>query len=290
MFTKDLFRLLIKDYWENIQKRNSLEGLTEGSNWYNALIHFKNYAYERDVTRAISVYRKIAEEVLAPLKNIEQWHADIETDIWGNFKQECDKRKIKPNERVDPLKPSKSEGAKKSIERFVWELRARENKTVANWAFNLVVQNKIQEAHQELKTVWGVSDKIASFYLRDIFWLGYSLNPDIKNFLNNDVYLLQPIDRWVERAANALGCKQNSKASIAKFVCSFEKEIGLAPGGGNIVFWMLGSNYVDSDEFKNVLGAINKGSEKDSKIALSVADRFVSFYGQFGYILKKILA
>ncbi len=28
-----------------------------------------------------------------------------------------------------------------------------------------------------LKTFWGVGDKIASFYLRDIFWLGHRLDP-----------------------------------------------------------------------------------------------------------------
>lgn len=284
----DLFQLLIKDYWENVQRRNSLSGLAEESNWYDALVHFKNYAYERNITGAITVYRDIAENVLDILKHRERWHADLELKIWENFKKECSRRKIKPNKQVDPLKPSK--GNKKNLARFVWNLSTPENKTIAAWAFNMLKQNRIREAHQELKRVWGVGDKIASFYLRDIFWIGNNLNPGTEKFKENDIYLLQPIDIWVERAAKAIGIEKTSKTSIAKFICSFEKKIGLAPGGANIAFWMLGSNYVDYDEFEDVIAAITNKSEKVKRSAQFTADYFVSYYGRFGEILRDILA
>jgi hypothetical protein len=216
---------------------------------------------------------------------------DIEETIWQNFKQECKEKNIKPNKQVDPLKPS--EGNKKSLERFVWDLKRYQNKTIADWAFELIVQNKMREVHQDLKTVWGVGDKIASFYLRDIFWLGHSLKPDPTQ-ASSDVYCLQPIDIWVKRAAEALGCNQpNNPRYIARFVFNFEKTIGIPPGGGNIAFWMLGSHYVDSDdEFFHVLKAICGApgkDEKDCNAALSVAHRFISSYGKFGQILRSIL-
>jgi len=83
---QDIFQLLIQDYWKNIQERESLSGLIEESHWYDALIHFKNYAYERNMTGAISRYREIANLVLVPLKNREKWSANLEETIWDNFK------------------------------------------------------------------------------------------------------------------------------------------------------------------------------------------------------------
>lgn len=284
----DLLQLLIKDYWENIQERNSLSGLAEESNWYDALIHFKNYAYERNITGAITVYRNISENVLEILRHRERWRADLELNIWENFKQECSRRKIKPNEQVDPLKPSA--GNKKSLEKFVWDISTSENKTIASWAFKMLNQNRIREAHKKLKTVWGVGDKIASFYLRDMFWLGNNLDPPPEKSKMADIHLLQPVDIWVERAARAIGVNEKSKEKIAIFISSYEQKLGLAPGGGNIAFWMLGSNYVDSDEFEDVIAAITNKSEEAKRNAQVTADYFVSFHGKFGEILREILA
>ena len=289
MATIDIFQLLIRDYWENIQERDSLIDLSEQQNWYEALIHFKNYAYERNITGASSRYREIADIVLEPLRNRERWSSNIEIAIWNNFKNECSNRNIKHNEQVDPLKPSSNN--KKSLEKFVWDITNGENNTIASWAFNMLNQNKLKEAHQQLKTVWGVADKIASFYLRDIFWLGSNLSPSEPLIKIDNIYLIQPVDIWVERAARAIGCIEKSKIEIAKYISYFEQKLGLPPGGGNIAFWMLGSNYVDDpDEFDNVISAITIQSEDSKRNALGIADYFVSFYGRFGEILKEILA
>ena len=289
MSEKNIFQLLIQDYWRNIQERESLIGLTEECNWYDALIHFKNYAYERNMTGAISRYREIANIVLEPLRNIERWSTSSEDTIWNNFKDQCLIEKIKHNEQVDPLKPSI--GNKKSLEKFVWDITNGENDTIAIWAFNMLSENKLKEAHQQLKTVWGIGDKIASFYLRDIFWLGSNLSPDIPLTEIENLYLIQPVDIWVERAAKAIGCEEKSKTAIATSILSFEQDLGLPPGGGNIGFWMLGSNYLDdTDNFDNVISAMNNLSENSKEHALVIADYFISYYGKFGELLKNILA
>ncbi|MDY6894580.1 MAG: hypothetical protein SVO01_04055 [Thermotogota bacterium] len=289
MSLKDIFQLLIQDYWRNIQKRESLTGLSEECHWYDALIHFKNYAYERNMTGAISRYKEIADIVLEPLRNRERWSASIEETIWDNFKDQCSNKKIKHNEQVDPLKPSA--GNKKSLEKFVCDLTDDKNYTIAIWAFNMLSQNQLKEAHRQLKTVWGIGDKIASFYLRDIFWLGNNLSPNKPVTEIDNLYLIQPVDIWVERAAKAIGCEEESKTKIATSIASFEHELGLPPGGGNIGFWMLGSNYLDDEnDFNNVLSAINNLSENSKEHALVIADYFISYYGKFGELLKSILA
>ena len=289
MSVQDIFQLLIQDYWKNIQERESLSGLTEESHWYDALIHFKNYAYERNMTGAISRYRDIANLVLVTLKNRERWSANLEKTIWDNFKKQCLSEGIKPNEQVDPLKPSS--GDKKSLEKFVWDITNGDNNTITVWAFNMLSANKLQQAHQQLKSVWGIGDKISSFYLRDIFWLGSNLSPTESLTKIENLHLIQPVDIWVERAAEALGCEEKSKVQIAKYISSYEQRVGIQPGGSNIAFWMLGSNYIrDIDDFGYVISAVGNNSIEAKMHAKPIADYFVSYYGKFGEILKEILA
>src|SRR5262249_39043662 len=155
----------------------------------------------------------IAENVLECLRTRTRWSHDLEKNIWNAFKEECRRKNIKPNIKVNPLRPS-DEG-KESLVKFVWDVSNSENKTIAGWAFRMIGENRIREAHNSLKTIWGVGDKIASFYLRDIFWLGHGRKPPLSTTINDD-YLLQPVDIWVERAANALGNKQRRRSASAR--------------------------------------------------------------------------
>jgi hypothetical protein len=287
MTIRDVIYLLIEDYWKNVQggKLCSLVPLMGEENRFAALIHFKEYAYERNISGAASVYKEVADTALSFLRTGD-WSTDgAETSIWRSFKEECKRRGkegIKPNVRVNPLRPSA--GGKKSLFAFV---RSRPNhETSAAWAFRMISEGRLKEAHAALKTVWGVGDKIASFYLRDVFWLGHGLNP--KATVEAD-YLLQPIDIWVERAGAALGHTGKSKVSLAKFISSFEKEHSIAHGGANVGCWMLGSNYIkDPEKFDGVLKAL-VGKSPDPIPALSIADRFESFFGKFGSMLKDIV-
>jgi hypothetical protein len=276
---RDLFYLLVKDYWENIQKLCSLSSLTGKENRFTALIHFKDYAYERNISGAASVYREVAGVALSCLQT-GTWLNDREAEIWNRFNEECKirgKKGIKPNIRVNPLKRSKGEN--KNLFTFVRDTPHDEDETIAAWAFRMISEGRIKEAHSKLKTVWGIGDKIASFYLRDIFWLGHGLNP--QTTVEAD-YLLQPIDRWVQRAGEALGY---TRAKLAESISKFEKENNIAHGGANIGFWMLGSNYLrDEKKFTNVLEAISNKTP-DVALALSIADRFE----KFGSMLRNII-
>lgn len=153
----------------------------------------------------------------------------------------------------------------------------------------MIRENKIKIAHDKLKTAWGIGDKIASFYLRDIFWLGSNLKPDPSSWSKGNLHLLQPIDIWVDRAAKALGHKNDSTQSTARFICSFEKENNLLPGQANISFWMLGSNYLESEnDFKDVIKAISSKSPRACERTLRIAE-IIEYQGRLGTILKKII-
>jgi len=54
-----------------------------------------------------------------------------------------------------------------------------------------------------------------------------------------NLHLIQPVDIWVERAAEALGCEEKSKVQIAKYISSYEQRVGIQPGGSNIAFGCL---------------------------------------------------
>jgi hypothetical protein len=279
---RNVVYLLIKDYWKNIQggKYISLAPLSGEENRFKALIHLKEYAYERNISGAASVYKKIANKALSQAGT---WSSDdAENHIWKIFHEECLSRGIKPNVRVNPLRPSA--GDKKSL--FAFARNIPRHESVAVWAFKMISEGKLEEAHTAIKSVWGIGDKIASFYLRDIFWLGHGLNPQVT--VKAD-YLLQPIDIWVERAGAALGHSGKTKVSLARFFSSLEKENKIAHGGANIGCWMLGSNYIrDPVKFDHVFKAM-VGQSSDPSIVLSIADQFENFFGKFGSMLKDII-
>ncbi len=276
MTIKNLCNLLIADCWENVHPREfrSFSSLTGKENWFTALRHFKNYAYERNVSGAARQYREMAAEAIACLETEGLVSCDNkkEKEIWEHFKAACENKKIKFNSKFDPL--NESHGLKKNLVRFASEV-SNSDGTVAAWAFRMISENKLKGAHDSLKTVWGIGDKIASLYLRDIFWLGHNLNPEVSV---NDDYLLQPVDIWVRRAAEELTHKKESARSAAGVVSCFEKENCIPHGGGNIAFWMLGAKYLDDEEqFRNVIKAIGDKNAHASECALSIARRFKNF-------------
>lgn len=139
MTIRNVIYLLIEDYWKNVQggKLCSLAPLTGKENKFAALIHFKEYAYERNISGAASVYKEVADNALSFLET-GGWSSDTaEAKIWRNFREECKRRGkegIKTNVRVNPLGPSI--GEKKSLFAFV---RSRPNhETIAAWAFRMI--------------------------------------------------------------------------------------------------------------------------------------------------------
>lgn len=235
---KHLFDNLLKFYFHHIQGVTTISGMK----WLEAALHFKDYAYERNVSGAAKFYRDVADKVLKRhLKSREAWRDSLEKEIWLDFKDECKKKGKKYNKKLDPLMPSTKN--KINLVRFVFEIPL--DFSIAAWAAGMLSQNKLRESHKKLKNVWGIGDKIASYYLRDIYFLANNLAP--KSDLN-DLYLLQPVDIWIRRASAALGLQKLSKKYCAEAMCKFEQKHSLYPGQANIGFWLLGSWFFQDEK------------------------------------------
>ncbi|HET9236142.1 MAG TPA: hypothetical protein VFO10_02755 [Oligoflexus sp.] len=254
---RETLLFLIDDYWVNIKCRRSLNSLLGEKQYLNATLHLIEYAYERNISGAAKRYREIASDaVKRHLTGRQRWSEGSEEKLWKAFESRCKKpagnrKAIKRNPLVDPLRPSSK--TKVNLITFIWNLK--EDNTVASWAFSLISAGKAREAYRKLKTIYGIRHKIAAFYLRDIFWLGHSLNPPLKMKNPVDAKYLQPIDVWILRATKALGVKNPSRQDCIEAMLAIEKEYNLPFGGANIAFWNLGATYI--------------GNEKDFKVVVS---------------------
>jgi hypothetical protein len=83
---------------------------------------------------------------------------------------------------------------------------------IVTWAQH-AVSHSLFEAHCGLKTINGISDKISSFFLRDVATLAGDLQPD------GHRALLQPIDVWVRYVAQYLANDNRlPDAACAQFI------------------------------------------------------------------------
>ena len=106
-------------------------------------------------------------------------------------------------------------------------------KNVYNYIKGKVVKGEARKVYEELTGIRGVSDKIATFMIRDVGLL----NPGI---MNTDYELAFPVDRWVRKIANKLGFAGNDKAIKKFFIERSTNPLKLAAG-----IWFLGTHAVD---------------------------------------------
>ncbi len=132
--------------------------------------------------------------------------------------------------------------------KFITEKNDRNNLYV--YVKNKLENGKIEDAYDELiENIYGVSDKIASFFIRDILLL----NPSIKIDQNYLEYAF-PIDTWVLNISGKLGIKSKNIPEIKKhFIRSatVEKLCPLKIAAG---LWYLGFNCLEilmESYFKN---------------------------------------
>ncbi len=123
--------------------------------------------------------------------------------------------------------------------KFITEKNERSNLYL--YVKNKLENGKIKDVYDELiENIYGVSDKIASFFIRDILLL----NPNIKIDQNYIEYAF-PIDTWVLNISAKLGIKTNSIPEIKKrFIRSatIEKLCPLKIAAG---LWYLGFNCLE---------------------------------------------
>lgn len=107
-----------------------------------------------------------------------------------------------------------------------------------------MLDNNLKEVFDSIKSIRGVGNKIASFYLRDI----YMLSPHhIKNL--DSKHLLQPIDVWTRRAGRIIKSDSNATdKQCAEALLEIEEKYGLIAGSSNVAFWVFGAKIAENED------------------------------------------
>ncbi len=222
MFTKkqvDIVRRL--ENFSQIYAHYALEGEKpkkeqfEEDNNYLALLLFIKYAYERNID--LTNYRTCALDTLEQYRKKINWtkslyHKAVE-DIWKTY-QEIAKKKyegLKVNEKNNPMNSKEGVLNRLSEESII---------NLTKYARKKLIEQNTQEIYDFICSIRGVKYKIASFYLRDLaFFLEIDEN-QIK-----DLYLLQPIDIWLERVGKILFKEWKPISYSKKVIVEKQKKI-----------------------------------------------------------------
>ncbi|MCP8308780.1 MAG: hypothetical protein H3Z53_10215 [archaeon] len=160
---------------------------------YIALACFlKNYAYERQ--GAASAYPDIAVRTIEKIFGGKLQSVTIadSKEAWKIYQEIAGKEfnNIKVNPSHNPM----------NTDRGVLSLLASQQiSNISNHVKTLIEQGKTREAHSFVSSIRGIGTKIASFYMRDIAFLGNLNENEIKN-----QFYLQPIDTWLEQTISII--------------------------------------------------------------------------------------
>ena len=233
---------------------------------YKALVCFlKNYAYERQGSP--KAYSEIAIECISKYKSekgwkvfskedaevLWNWYKDIAKEEFNLIEKKTGNEKVKVNELRNPM--SKKGG-------IIDKLSSENIPNLAIYIRDLISKGNTRDAHyffvgkesksKSIRGIRGIGEKISSFYLRDIAYLA---GLDEKNI--SDLYLLQPIDTWIEQTLKILfnsdapqGLKD--KQELIVDLC---KESGVSSISFNQGAWVLGSQI--AGEFKKFNRILN---------------------------------
>ncbi len=174
--------------------------------------------------------------------------------VWDRFKQLLNNQKL--NHKNNPLYPSSDPDRininqnKFSVIEVISQLN---NISLSYYIKTLIIQNNnIKQSFNFLKRIRGISDKIASFYLRDLVVV---LNVNLNNIQNR--WLLQPIDVWVERTVNNLSSQNMTRRGIANWIVNNSLIYNLNPEYINMGIWfysalIVGSEYKLNQSLQNI--------------------------------------
>ncbi|MCP2619781.1 hypothetical protein NLC35_00830 [Candidatus Aminicenantes bacterium AC-334-K16] len=99
----------------------------------------------------------------------------------------------------------------------------------------MIENNRCQEAYKELNNFYGVSDKLATFFIRDVLLL----NPDIELEIE-DYKIVIPIDTWVAKEAKKLGCDDKDIQAVKECLIKMCLEQQLYPPKVAAGLWKKG--------------------------------------------------
>ena len=222
---------------------------------YIALEFFlDHFAYERRVK--VEAYPAIAKRTLKAvfkdrLENIQLIQTDAK-QVWERYEQiaaeEFELERNKLNWRLNPMF---SDGG------VLTKMANAENKgilNIANYVKALIEDEKTSKAYSFIISIRGIGPKIASFYLRDIAYLGKIDEKEIK-----EPFYLQPLDTWLNQALSIMkkekvNLKTNKERQDAqKMIVKLCKQADCSPIAFNQGAWFAGSQIAgERSKFKEI--------------------------------------
>lgn len=238
--------------------------LDEKNGFLALKVFLNNYAYTRQ--GAPNAYSSIAIECISKrYDNGNKWHMPTNEDakeIWKRYKQIAkekynliktkgkDKGKIKVNQKINPLNEENG---------IIIQIVSHELSNIALYIKNQLINKRTKEAYNLIKRIGGCGEKITSFYLRDIADIALE-NNEIENESEiSDLYLLQPMDTWLNQTFEIIFQEKESKThKKQEKIVNLCKEAEISTISFNQGAWILGSQLAGNyGKFQNVL----KGKE-----------------------------
>lgn len=228
--------------------------------WDSLAIFLEVYAFERKGRKPDYFHATVDALFDYKQKHNGDMNKSIFKDIWKSFKESLNNQKL--NEQNNPLCPKgtnykrkykgkskKCTTSKLSIMEVVLGNIVPLGLSFTNY-FREKISDNIQNAHNLLKSIQGIGDKIASFYLRDLAVVMKIKLNDTKNR-----YLLQPIDIWIERTVRILTNNQRiNRNKVAKWIVENSNQPELV----NMGIWYFCSQIAVSEyKLKIALGDLN---------------------------------
>lgn len=166
-------------------------------NGYKALDCFlSNYAYARQ--GAPASYVEIARKCISDrYQTGHSWSVPTIVDainVWEDFKQIATSTDFNLVDKKGEAKVNKTRNPLNADRGVIYWLASENISNIAVYIRNLIADGNTNDAYKFMKKIRGVGEKISSLYLRDIVYLAGLDEDNI-----SDLYLLQPIDTWLEQ-------------------------------------------------------------------------------------------
>jgi len=211
---------------------NDMNFRKQFENSYIALECFlENYAYERQ--GSAQAYPAIAKQTIEDIfhRKLETVNFGQSTEAWRIYSEIAtrDFNEIRTNASHNPM----------NSDQGVLTAMANEGiQNIANHVKTLIEDGKTKTAHTFIDDIRGIGTKIASFYLRDVAYLGGLDENQIK-----DQFYLQPLDTWLDQTFSIImerekpvGLEEKQKAFVE--LC---RQAGCSPIAFNQGAWIVGS-------------------------------------------------
>jgi len=113
-----------------------------------------------------------------------------------------------------------------------------DKQNIYNYLKNTIVNSGVKAAYEKLTKMRAISDKIATFTIRDIGLINLGT-------VNKDYELAFPVDTWVTKIAHKLGCTSNDIKEIKKYLIEKCKDTNVDPLKFAAGLWYLGFHSLD---------------------------------------------